>query len=288
MRSRVFLCTVFAGSIIMTGCVSQKTIDTYETQLKALEVKGVPDSLLSVVRVYISQAKGGKRSGNGTLVRASIDSVKRGLATAEQWYASTIQVSKPRVDSLLKFFNIQKSALSGMQLKEADSFLAIINSYAKTSDFFQAQVFADRLDTLLVALLQDEALAKKASAQIVGTWTMNKKHTTDGANAVEKSKVSFKKDGTFEMSEEMNGQTKPTLREDWQFLTQGIYAMKGDTILLSTHKEKCVRQVYWNLVNKKGKPDWVKNEKKPYDTVIKDGSKDRFLTFDYLKENFKK
>ena len=112
-RSTVLVCAVFAGSIFLTGCVSQKTIETYEAQLKALEAKGVPDSLLSGVRVYISQAIGGKRTGNGTVVRASIDSVKNGLAAAEQWYASSVQMFKPRVDSLVKHFNAKKSALSG-------------------------------------------------------------------------------------------------------------------------------------------------------------------------------
>lgn len=285
-RSTAFICAVFAGSMLFTGCVSQKTIETYEAQLKALEAKGVPDSLLSSVRVYISQAIGGKRTGNGMVVRTSIDSVKTGLAAAEQWYASTVQTSKPHVDSLLKYFNAKRSALSGLQLKEADSFLTIIASYTKTSDYFQARLFSDRFDTLLLTLLQDEALAKKAGAEISGTtWTMNKKHTEDGANAAEKSKVSFKKDGSFEMSEEMKGKTKPTLKEDWLFLTWGTYAMKGDTILLSTNREKRVRQNYEHVA---GGKVVKKIQDKPYDSVISNGSKDRFFTFSYLKENFKR
>jgi hypothetical protein len=289
IRCGMFLCTAVAASITLTGCgVSQKTIDTYEAQLKALETKGTPDSILSSVRVYLSQVKGGKQSANGTLARASLDSVKRYLAAAEQWYQMTIQTKKPRVDSLLKYFTAAKTALSGMQIKEADSFLTTIDSYVKKNWYMQAAVFADRLDTLLPSLIKDEEVAKKTGAQIIGTWSMTKKHTENGANATEKSRVSFTKNGAFEMNEEMNGQTKPTLREDWMFLTQGTYAMKGDTVLLSTQKEKCVRQIYWNLVDKKGKQEWVKNEKKPYDSIIKDGSKDRFLTFDYLKENFKK
>ncbi|MGA2506654.1 MAG: hypothetical protein ABSF80_04165 [Chitinispirillaceae bacterium] len=289
IRFSVFLCTAVAVSITIPGCgVSQKTIDTYEAQLKALEAKGTPDSILSSVRVYLSQAKGGRQSANGTLAKASIDSVKRYLAAAEQWYQMTVQTKKPRVDSLLKYFTAAKTALSGMQVKEADSFLTIIDSYVKKNWYMQAAVFTDRLDTLMPSLIKDEDVSKKIGPQLIGTWIMIKKHTENGANATEKSSVSFKKDGVFEMNEAMNGQTKPTLREDWLFLTEGTYSMKGDTVLLATQKEKCVRQIYWNLVDKKGKQEWVKNEKKPYDSIIKDGSKDRFLTFDYLKEKFKK
>jgi hypothetical protein len=282
----MFLCVVFVGTGILTGCgVSQKTIDAYEAQLKALESKGVPDSILSSVRVYLSQAKGAKQSANGMLAKASSDSVKRYISAAEQWYQTTVQTAKPCVDSLLKYVATAKTALSGMQLREADSLLAIINAYVKQTWYMQAKVYTDQLNALIPSLIKDEAMAKKVNAQIVGTWSMAKKHTEDGANAMEKSRVYFKKDGSFEMNEEMKGQTKPTLKEDWLFLTNGIYTTKGDTILLSTQKERCVRQIYWTLIDKKG---WVKNEKKPYDTLIKDGSKDRYFTFDYLKENFRK
>jgi len=290
IRRTMLLCTAFAAGIAITSCgTGQKAIGTFEAQLKALEDKGVPDSLLSSVRVYLSQIKAGKQSGLGTLVRASTDSVKRYLGAAEQWYQATVQTTKPRVDSLLKYFAAKKVALSGMQLKEADSLLTIIDSYAKKNWYMQAMVFAELLDTLMPVLIKDEENAKKAGAQILGTtWSMAKKITENGGNAVQKSRVSFKKDGTFEMTEEMNGQTKPTLKEDWLFLSQGTYAMKGDTVLLSVQKEKRVRQIYWHQVENKGKGEWKKTEDKPYDTIIKDGSKDRFFTFDFLKENFKK
>jgi outer membrane murein-binding lipoprotein Lpp len=285
-RSRMLLCIAFAGSIVVSGCVSNKTLDAYETRLKTLEAGGAPDSLLSSVRVYLSQARAGKKSGNGTMVKTSIDSVKTYLAAAEGWYQESLADSKKRVDSLQKYFGTQKASLSGMQLKEADSLFALVDSYCKKSLYLQAFDVAGMLDALMPSLVKDEERAKKIAAEILETtWTMNKKHTTDGANAVEKSRVSFKKDGAFEITEEMNGQTKPTLKEDWLFQSQGTYAVKGDTILLSTQKEKCERQIYWNLVDKKG---WVKNEKKPYDSLITDGRKDRYFTFDYIKDDFKK
>ena len=150
----------------------------------------------------------------------------------------------------------------------------------------QALLNAEQLDSLMPQLLKDEEAAKKADAQIRGmTWSMVKKLTEDGANAVQKNRIFFKKDGSYEMSEEMKGATKPTLKEDWLFMTWGTYAMKGDTILLSTKRENRVRQIY---VHMDGGKEAKKIEDKPYDSVITNGSKDRYFTFDYLKENFKK
>jgi hypothetical protein len=284
---RVMLAAIAAVGIAFTGCgVSQKTLDAYEAQLKTLEARGVPDSILSSVRVFLSQIKGGKQSGLGTVVKASSDSAKQYLAAAEKWYQSTVQTAKPRVDSLVKYFTATKTTLTGMQLKETDSVLSVINSYIKQTWYMQAQLHAEQLDSLIPQLLKDEENAKKADAQIRGiTWNMTKKLSEDGANAVQKNRISFKKDGTYEMSEEMMGLTKPSLKEDWQFLSWGNYAMKGDTILLSTKREKRVRQIYVHL---DGGKEVKKIEDKPYDSAITNGSKDRFFTFDYLKENFKK
>jgi hypothetical protein len=285
--SGMLISMLVAAGVVVTGCgVSQKTFAAFESQLKTLEAKGVPDSILSSVRVYLAQIKSGKEAGLGTVVRTSTDSVKRYLAAAETWYQASLQTAKPRVDSLVKSFTAAKAALSGMQLKDADSMLAVIGSYTKQNWYMQAKVYADLLDTLMPQLLKDEAAAKKAEAQIRGTvWSMSKKITDNGANAVQKSRVSFKKDSSYEMSEEMNGLTKPGLKEDWLFLTWGNFALKGDTILLSTNREKRVRQIYQHLTDKK---EWKTIEDKPYDSTIARGSKDRFFTFDYLKENFRK
>ena len=287
LRSSMLISMLVAAGIVVAGCgVSQKTLAAYESQLKTLEAKGVPDSILSSVRVYLEQIKGGQKSGLGTVVKTSSDSVKKYLAAAETWYQAGLKTAKPRVDSLVKSFIAAKAALSGMQLKEADTMLAIINSNIKQNWYTQAQMYADNLDTLMPQLLKDEENAKKADAQIRGsTWTMSKKITGNGADAVQKSTVSFKKDGSYEMSEGMKGRTKPDLKEDWLFLTWGTFAMKGDTILFSTTREKRERQIYQHLNEKK---EWKKIEDKPYDSTITGGSKDRFFTFDFLKENFKK
>jgi hypothetical protein len=140
------------------------------------------------------------------------------------------------------------------------------------------------LDTILNALKKDETLAKELRPQIVGAWISTQKYKDKGVDALEKKTFKFSADGNVEMTEEMKGQTSPNRKEDWKFFSSGTYDIKGDTALIFVKREKCEKQIYWYL---KGKA-WDKTEKKPYDSLYTDGRKDRFVTYTYLKENFKK
>ena len=281
MRIYGLVCAV----VLLVGCGSDHSITALEARLKVLEAKGLPDSILSSARFDLDKVKTGKKLGLVSEVDASLDSLKVHVKAAEKWSDGVMQANMARADSLSKLLATEKAGLTGFQLKEADSLFSPIDSNFKKGWYLQARGAADHLDSMMPSLLRDEENAKQVSGKIIGTWTMLKHHREDGANAVEKTKVSFLKDGTFAMDEEMKGQTSPQLKEDWQFLTQGNYGLKGDTILLMTKTEKCPRQIYWNLDDNN---KWVKTDKKPYDTVITDGSKDRSIAFSYLKENYKK
>jgi hypothetical protein len=283
------LCALCMAGMLLVGCGGgKKAIGEYETKLKALEANGTPDSLLSTIRVYLMQAKGGIQTNNGTLVRTSLDSLKATITAAEKWQAEVTLAAKTHVDGLVSTLTGKKKDLSGLQLKQADSLLNLADTLIKKNWYLQARRFVDELDTLMPVLKKDEAAAKKVAEKLPGTWSMTKKLTQDAANATEKKKVTFNRQGTFEMEESMNGKTSPRLKEDWLFQTAGSYEIKGDTILLSVKKEKCLKETYWNLTIKKNKQEWVKNVKKPYDTIITNGAKDRFFTFEYLTEEFKK
>jgi hypothetical protein len=283
-RSWLFACVCIAGCVLAAGCVSQKAIDSYQTRLKALEDKGVPDSLLSTIRVYLSQASEGKKSGNGTVVKASMDSLKACVAAAEKWSDALVSAAKPKVESLVKTFTEQKTKLTGSQLKEADSLLSLIDSYVKKNWYLQAEAAAAHLDTVMPSLVKDEAAAGKVIAELPGTWTKAKKVTENGANAMDRGVITFDKNGTFKKDDQMKGLTSATRKEDWQFLSEGAYSIKGDTLFLNVQKEKCVREGYENLVNGK----WTKFDKKPYDSTFTNGKRDLYFTFEYLKDNYKK
>jgi hypothetical protein len=286
MRMFRLVCAVSTGVVVLlAGGCGDKAISDLEARLKTLEAKGTPDSILSSARVDLDNVKAGKERGLGTVVQAGLDSLKVHIAAAEKWSDGVMQANKVRADSLAKELAAQKAGLTGMQLKVADSLYSILDSYLKKGWSLQARAAADHLDSLMPSLLRDEARAKETMGKIVGSWTMLKKHHEESNTALEKSKVTFLKDGTYDMDEVMDGQTEPQLKEDWEFISHGNYGLKGDTILLMTQTEKCLRQIFWNLDDNN---KWVKSEKKPYDTVIKDGSKDRSIAFNYLKENYRR
>ena len=108
----------------------------------------------------------------------------------------------------------------------------------------------------------------------------------EGYKAMETRKFTFKKDGKYEADEQMKGQTSEFTKEDWKFLSWGDYELKGDTIFLYVKREKCVKQLYHNYKEIKGKMRWEPFEAPTYDSTITDGSKDRYFTFDYVKQYF--
>lgn len=282
---------VVAG-VMFIGCgVTTKKLDDAEKKIETLSQQGVSDSVLSDARVLIVQIKTSKRFGGGTASPQKLyDSVITIIAKAELGNSDVSGKLKPYVDSLRKTIDLRKHKLSGMQLKEADSLTARADSLIKMNRWADAKVACVELDAILTSLEKDETTAKETKAKLTGSWTgvLATKNKEEKSNYVEKKVFNFAPDGKIDIVEERNGQTNEALKEDWKYQSAGTYSLKADTIFIAVIKEKCIKQVYTNQVTKNGKTQWIKNEKKPYDSVITSGKKDRFLTFSYLKENFKK
>jgi len=239
----VLSCIALSGILIMLASCSGngKKIGEFEERVKKLEASGAPDSILSNVHLDLANAKNGDRTGIS--IREYLDSLKVHLETAEKWSATALQADKVKADALIADITAKKATLSGAQLRVADSMLAIVESYGKKGWFLQECQTADRLDSTMVGLLNDEEIAKKVAAQIPGSWA----YTEHEGKALHKTKISFLKDGSFEMNESMNGETSSDLKEDWEYHTNGGYGIKGDTVNLMVNREKLVHQTFWNL-----------------------------------------
>lgn len=172
--------------------------------------------------------------------------------------------------------------------KDADSLLAVVDSFSTINWLIQARNRLDNLDTIMPILLQNEATAKAVLTKLTGTWRDVHVIPSEEGNfkATQKRTYQFAKNGAFEGSEAMLGQTTPYMKEDWEFLSWGTYDLMGDTIYLNIAREKCTRQVFTQLNVKDNK--WIRNVKPTYDSTITDGSKNRFITFGDLKLEFKK
>jgi hypothetical protein len=271
--------------ILCGGCgVSEKKLKDAEQRMQTLQGNGVPDSLLTEARVLVSQARTSKKLGNGMGAKTQFDSAMTILTKAEGTYGATTAEIKPSVESARKALGDRKLNLSGSILKEADSLLALIDADITANRWPDAKTKCQEAAAIFTGLEKDQQLAKEVKPKLAGTWSGSQAIKEDGANAVEKKQFAFATDGKIDITEERSGSTTPSFKEDWKFQSSGTYDLKGDTILISITKEKCLKQVYQHLKDKK----WVKVEKAPYDSVITGGKKDRYMTFEFLSGNFKK
>lgn len=286
--------TVSCCSFIM---IAGLTVDcgkkgpTIQERIKALEEKGVPDSILANVKVYLYQVESGKKVANSGLVRTYSDSLKKGIVIAEAWYEQAMQANKPIIDQLRKSFVDRKATLSGLPLKDADSLLKIADSLIAQNWLVQARTKLESFDSVMNTLVKNEATAKEIRKQIIGTWRdthilQAPEDSGERFSAKEIRMFKFNNDGTFESSEERHGQTTPYLKEDWKFLSWGTFDLMGDTIYQFITREKCTQQWYTQKNVKLNK--WERKEHPTYDSTITNGSKDRFIVYSDLKIEFKK
>jgi len=291
LRSFFLVAVGCAACLAIGGCgVNSKKLDDADKRISMLSKQGVSDSVLSDARVLFVQIKTSKQYGGGASPQRLYDSLMTILARAELSFTNTTSRLKPGVDSLRKTFDARKQVLSGIQLKEADSLIKEADSLIASNKWSEAKAKCDEVNASLTGLAKDEKVAMETKAKLIGSWVgvQKIKNKDDKSDYTEKKIFTFTPAGKADIIEERAGQTNESLKEDWKFQSAGSYSLKADTIFLFVTKEKCVKQAYTNLVVKNGKTQWVRTEKAPYDSVITSGKKDRFITFDYLKESFKK
>lgn len=287
MMSRGVLRSLGVGLVacVLIGCgVSSKDLDEAESRIEALREKGAPDSVLSAARLHLYNARSAQKLGNSLKLKKSADSLFTALELAEASFSGDVSALKPLVDSLRGSFEERLEGLTGLHKKQADSIVAIIDSFLTKDWVLQAKEKAVLLDTLLPKLHEQEETAAKFARVLVGSWAGERVPSGNGFKAVERKEFLFKKDGSAYMTEQMKGQTAADLKEDWKFKSWGKWQVKGDTAFLHIDREKCSRQNYW--IKKDGR--WVKDAKPTYDSTITDSSKDRYMTWAYMKEELRK
>ncbi len=279
---------IIAVCVLFHGCgVSKKKLDDADNRIKALEAKGVPDNLLSEAKVNLYQARTAMKSSSTAYAKKYADSLFFYLEKAETQSQATMEQYRPYIDSLRKTFDGRKKALGGLQLQYADSIIAFVDSFTTMGWLIQARDKAIYLDTSFARLVEDEKKSNKIRPRLIGTWS-GQRVPPGGYKALEKRRFTFKRDGTFNSSEEMNGQTQQTLKEYWKFMNWGTWKLRGDTVLMFVTREKCPKQHFLNYMKKDGKMKWVKNQAPTFDSTIVGHGKDRFMTYEYLVDNFKK
>jgi polyhydroxyalkanoate synthesis regulator phasin len=285
---------VVGAAFVLVGCgggVDQKVLDDAQKRLDQLKAKGVPSEKVTEARVFLDEAKRALEKNNKAPARKAVDSMKVYLAKAEAYYQQEVATLGGKVDAAKSAGLKAKEELTSFQSRKIDSLVAVIDSFKKMDWLLQANAKGEELVKLLPFLKEDEAKSGRIKKLVPGEWVF-----TEKAKSVEDSRVNavttkifrFGGDGKIHLTEKKFGQSSPTFKEDWLFESWGTYGYKGDTVMLSINRFAAVKQMFTRLHMIDGKEVW-KNEPGPtYDSAIKDGSQDRYVTYQDLKDDFKK
>ncbi len=273
---------------LQCGGMNKKKLTDVENRIKALTAKGVPDSIIVDTKLYIANYTTAKKLYKSNDAAKYADSIIIGIEKAEKWYSDFIAANKANVLNSITSFNTEKTKLTGMQLIVADSIGAIIDSLVKGDLIVDAQVKVNDALAMLPAIMKDQQKASKIKPLLTGSWRDVHKvvDPETSQNYTETTVYTFKSDGAFQGSESRKGQSTPFMKEDWEFLSTGTFDLKGDTICLFVTREKCTRQIFTHLDSKTKK--WIEKPGLPYDSTITNHGKDKYIPYEYFKENFKK
>ncbi len=279
-------------TVAFIGCsVSDKKLAEYETGIAALTQKGVPDSILSSARVFLAQAVYSKGKSDNSMANASADSCKKEIAKAQAFYTEKAAMLKSSIDSLKSIIAIGRKGLEGYPRKKLDSLAARSDSFAGIGWILQTEqtlkVAAECIPTL--KLNSDRGL--EVRPELIGSWESEQKSSSETdkkVNAIENKIFTFNADGTALLVEKKKGQSNPRLKEDWEFRSYGTFDLYGDTIFIYVNRFQSVRQNFEERYTEKGKDSWRKKPQPTYDSLITDGSQNRWTAFVDLKTDFKK
>ncbi len=287
-----FFFSLIALTLFVLGCgVSEKALNDAEARIEALQEKGMPDSALSRSRVLLYQARDARERGNRGLAVASTDSMLLLIAQAEEQYTQTMERLKPRVDSLRTELEEKSEDFTGLHKRSFDSTLAVIDSFMAINWLIQAETTAEDLQEKIPQLEADEELAQKIAPKIHGRWIYSdviKKESDPSVHAVERKIFTFGPGDTGTYLESKKGKTDQFLKQDWEFRSYGQYGLLGDTIHLFVDRFAIVRENFEELHKREDKMVWEKKVGETYDSVITDGSQDRYITYQDLIADFKK
>ncbi|MBD3319784.1 MAG: hypothetical protein GF350_01670 [Chitinivibrionales bacterium] len=278
--------------MLIVGCgVSKKKLVDAENRINALLNKGVPDSSLSRAKVFLYQARSAMERGNRGLARESADSMLILVARAESEYDDMVKELNPEIDSLRRFISNQRRELDGLQLHKLDSVVARADSFAAINWILQTKNNLQAAAKMVPQLKFDQERAEELKPRIPGQWICQDRKKSEAhkeVNLVENKIFDFYRNGKVTYTEKGKGQGGTHYKVDYLFLSNGNWDVMGDTIVLFIDRFQRVREKSWEKVVEGKRVRWEEKSIPPVDTVITDGSQDRFITFSDLKTDFRR
>jgi len=281
-------------AVFISACgVNENLLKEADQRIVMLKEKGVPDSVLSPVAVYLYQLRGFKGiSAQDKDIHNAEKHLMISLAYAENFYRYRVASLKPSLDSLRSTIRIARSNYAGIQLKKFDSLAAIADSFNALGWLLQAHSYASSLAGAISAFDAAALRSKELADSVPGDWECINNQSSPENKPIktqERRFFSFAKNGSVKFTESRKGQSGFFLKEDWEFVSTGNWELCGDTIYLLISRFGAPRRHFEELVSdSSGKQSWKKRDEPVYDSAITDGSQNRFIAYADLKADFKK
>ena len=306
---RYLICISFLSFfLLLMGCQSfQEKVNSTQLRLKALEDKGLPDSVITPIRISLVGAQDESRRNRGSEANKKIKAAIDAAVKAETFLENSLTVKKPEI---VARFNTAKSKvekdLRGLHKSDAETILASVDSLLKLDFVFRAERILEKFEKDYPKTVRAQFVADSLRPRVRGTWTFleNTKHSEDkNVNATERKVFTFEPNGRAKFVEEKRGQSSPNLKEDWRFETWGTWDMKGDTVNVAATRFTQHKQTFWqfNEITKKwghldNNNNFVEGKPKVIDaeTLTMEDNKDdilkqnRYVIFQDLVDEYKK
>lgn len=277
--------------VVLAGCsgVSKETLDQAQKRIDNLKTQGIPDSMLSMAKVYLAQAIISKDKGKAPDAKKAVVELEKQLSEVEKYYKDNVSNLLPSIESLKSQIKSAREEFSALQAKRIDSMLNVVDSFVNIKYYLQANNTAKEIINAIPQFREDQKKANDIIKKIPGEWvcTNHIKGTENKAiNAIEKKIFSFDRKGGVKLIENKKGQSGPFLKEDYEYRSVGTWDVLGDTIYLFVNRFTAVRQNFERMHKEGKKLIWKKESHAPYDSTITDGSQDRNIIFADLLSDF--
>jgi hypothetical protein len=287
MRRIGVLATVVLIACLSVGCSSKVSVEQGKERLDELAARGVPERHMSALRMYVFHMEAARRVGNGSQFRIYQDSLTRGLAEFEAQMNVQLQQAVPYMDSVMRSVDERIALLSRMHLDAAQRGRTTADSLMKIeSRRLEARNRVEQLSLDIDTLVMRQQLADSLRPRAIGLWVTEKESADPRFRLVERTEIVMRPNNELEIMEGAKGQRNENSREDWVFRSFGTWDLMGNVVHKSVNREKRERQMFEGINPATGRRE--RQVLPPYDSTVAPRTKDRFITWDALNEDYKR
>lgn len=290
-KKTVIVVAVLSVIILVLGCGKgmKGEIQDLKTAIDSLKQSGAPDTLLTSVEVLWFKAESEQKRGKGKEARKALDEANVVLKKIEEKFATAASASQEIIDATSSKIKDQAKTLTGERAKIVDSIMVEVQRMVSEKKVLQANTLISELGAKMPELIKNEETAKKIAPKLAGRWkrVYIDKDKDIGSNMTETTVYTFTRNGKFTLDETKKGKYNDYVMMDYKYYSTGDYTLNGDTVKLWT---KTIKGFNKNkrAMNKE-KTEWkIMQDPPSFDSLVTDGSQDRFTTYSELKQHYKR